>query len=101
MASRSFFDAYEQLSHTVSLYSKSGQHAKNIFSNDCLDNRNLRALRRFTLVQAFSEMFIMCSSQLQNFEKVSPRCLCEGVSTFITPSVDIGGGGGWKTEFRF
>ena len=63
-----------------------------------LDTRNLRALRRFTLVQAFSEMLTMCSSQLQVFEKVSPRCLCEGVSPIITPSIDIGG---WKTGFLF
>ena len=56
-ASRSFFDANEQLSHTVSLYSKSGRtYAKYIFSNDFLDTRNLRALRRLTLVQAFCEM---------------------------------------------
>ena len=40
----------------------------------------------------------MCSSQLQVFEKVSPRCLCEGISPIITPSIDIGG---WKTEFLF
>ena len=40
----------------------------------------------------------MCSSQLQIFEKVSLRCLCEGVSPIITPSIDIGG---WKTEFLF
>ena len=37
------------------------------FSNDCLDTRNLRALRRFTLVHAFSEKLTMCSSQLQVF----------------------------------
>ena len=88
-----FFDANEQLSHTVSLYSKSGRtYAKFIFSNDCLDTRNLRALRRFILVHAFSEMLTMCSSQLQVFEKVSSRYLCEGVSPIITPSIDIGGG---------
>ena len=40
----------------------------------------------------------MCSSQLQVFEKVSPRCLCEGILPIITPSIDIGG---WKTEFLF
>ena len=40
----------------------------------------------------------MCSSKLQVFEKVSPRCLCEGVSPIITPSIDIEG---WKTEFLF
>ena len=38
------------------------------------------------------------SSQLQVFEKVSPRCLCEGVSSIITPSIEIGGCI-WKTEF--
>ena len=47
---------------------------------------------------ANSEMLTMCSCQLQIFEKVSPRCLCEGVSPIITPSIDIGG---WKTEFSF
>ena len=57
-----------------------------------VDTRNLSALRRFNLVQAFSEMLTMCSSQLQVFEKVSPRCLCKGVSPIITPSIDIGGG---------
>ena len=40
----------------------------------------------------------MCSSQLQVFEKVSPRCLCKEVSPIITPSLDKGG---WKTEFLF
>ena len=40
----------------------------------------------------------MCSSQLQDFDKESPRCLCEGISPIITPSIDIGG---WKTEFLF
>ena len=40
----------------------------------------------------------MCSSQLQVFEKVSQRCLCEGVSPIITTSIDIEG---WKTEFLF
>ena len=48
-------------------------------------------------------MLTMCSSQLQAFEKVSPRCLCEGVSPIKTQFIDIGGGGGggWKTEFLF
>ena len=40
----------------------------------------------------------MCSSQLQVFEKESPRCLCERVSSIITPSIDKVG---WKTKFLF
>ena len=43
-------------------------------------------------------MLTMCSSQLQVFGKVSSRCLCEEVSSIITPSIEIGG---WKTEFLF
>ena len=34
----------------------------------------------------------MFSFQLQVFEKVSPRCLGEGISSIITRSVDTGGG---------
>ena len=56
----------------------------------------LRALRRFTLVQAFSEMLTICSSQLQVFEKVSPRSLCEEVS-----SNTIHRDRRWGTEFFF
>ena len=67
---QSFFDLNEQLSHTVSLYSKSGRtNAKYRFSNDFLDTRNIRALRRFTLVQSFSEMLTMYLSQLQVLRK--------------------------------
>ena len=56
-------------------------------------NLELKSFKKVTLVQAFSEMLTMCSSQLQVFEKISPRCLCEGVSHIITPSIDEGGGG--------
>ena len=88
-ASRSFFDANEQVSHTVSLYSKSGRtYAKYIFKD----------LKKAYPSPGFSEMLTMCSSQLQVFEKVSLRCLCEGVSSIITPSIEIGG---WKTGSLF
>ena len=49
------------------------EHMQKIsFPTIFLDTQNVRALRRFTLVQAFSEMLTMCLSQLQVFEKVSP-----------------------------
>ena len=63
---------------------------------DFINTQNLRSLRRFILVHAFSEILTIYSSQLQTFETVSPKCLCEGVSSIITPSIEIGG---WKTEF--
>ena len=49
-----------QLSHTESQYSSRGStYALYIFSSDFLLTLNLRARRRFNLVQAFTEMFLM------------------------------------------
>ena len=70
---------------------KVDERMRNTFFQRFPDTRHLRALRRFTLVQAFSEMLTMGLSQLQVLEKVSPRCCCEVVSPIIIPSIDIGG----------
>ena len=71
-ASKSFFDSEEQLSQTVSLYSKRGRiYAKYIFSKDFLETLNLRAFNKFSLDQDFSDIDLICSSQLPLFEKVS------------------------------
>ena len=91
------FDAYKQFSHTVSLYSKSGRtYAKYIFFQRLPRYSEFKSFKKVNPSQGLFEMLTMCSSQLQVFEKVSPRCLYEGVSSIITPSIDIGV---WKTEF--
>ena len=46
-------------------------------------------------------MLTICLSQLQVFEKVSPRCLCEWVSSIITSSIEFGGRKIKKTDFLF
>ena len=84
-------EASLRLPHSATIFQEWTNVCKIHFSNDFLDTWNyLRALRRFTLVHAFTEMLKMISSQLQVFEKVSPRCLCEWVSSIIAPSMDIG-----------
>ena len=76
IASNCFFDSDEQLSHTESLYSSNGRMNEMYnFSSDFLLTLNLRALKRLTLVQAFRDILLTCSFQVQVFENVRPKCL--------------------------
>ena len=44
-------------------------------SSDFLLSLNLRALNKLSLVHAAAVMFSICSAQLQESEKVRPKCL--------------------------
>ena len=95
---RVFFDSEEQLSQTVSQYSKRGRiYAKYIFSKDFLETLNLRAFNKFSLDQDFSYIDLTCSSQLPVFEKVRPRCLWKEVFFIIVPFIKRGE---WSTGLR-
>ena len=65
-----FFYSEEQLSQTVSLYSKRGRiYAKYVFSKDFLETLNLSAFNKISLNQDFSDIDLTCSSQLPVFGK--------------------------------
>ena len=81
--------------HRITIFSSRGStYAIYIFSSDFLQTLNLRARRRFDLVQALTEMFLMWSDQLQELESVSPRCLWLFVSWSIVSFIKRGGWGG-------
>ena len=72
-ASKSVFDSEEQLSQTVSLYSKRGRiYAKYFFSRDFLETLNLRALNKFSLDQDFSDIDLTCFPNYQYLKKLDP-----------------------------
>ena len=74
------------LSQTASLYSSSGLMKEvHIFLRERLFILNLSARSKLSLVQAVAVMLLICSSQLQFSENVSPRCLCDDVSVMAVP----------------
>ena len=92
IASNCFFDSDEQLSYTEWLYSSNGRMNEMYnFSSDFLLTLNLRALKRLTLVQAFTVLLLTCSFHVQVLENVRPKCLWLVVSAMMVSFIKRGG----------